>query len=102
MFWQTPILFACVAGMMSWHRSGRRAFLVLAVANIVLYALSISAMAGYQGGRTTSMRYMIVALPFFCMLLPDIRTVAYRRLFLLLFALSAANCFVLRSEEHTS
>jgi hypothetical protein len=95
MFWQMPILFVSAAGVVSWHRSGRRAFLAFAVANIGLYALSISAMDGYQGGRTTSMRYMIIALPFFCMLLPDIRTFAYRKVFLLLFVVSAANSFVL-------
>jgi hypothetical protein len=66
-----------------------------AVANIALYALSISAMDAYRGGVTTSMRYMIVALPFFCILLPDLRAFAYRRTFLLLFAVSAANMFVL-------
>ena len=95
LFWQMPILFACGPGVVSWYRSGRRDFLTFAVANIGLYALSISAMSGFAGGRTTSMRYMIVALPFFCMLLPDIGTFAYRRVFLLLFLVSAANCFVL-------
>jgi hypothetical protein len=95
MLWQMPILFACVPGVVAWYRSGRRAFLAFALANICLYALSITAMGGYQGGRTTSMRYMIVALPFFCMLMPDIDTMAHRRVFLVLFALSAANCFVL-------
>jgi hypothetical protein len=38
---------------------------------------------------------MIIALPFFCMLLPDLRTFAYRKTFLVLFAVSAANMFVL-------
>jgi hypothetical protein len=94
-FWQMPILLLAVFGVVSWYRSGRRAFLAFAVANIALYALSISAMDGYQGGATTSMRYMIVALPFFCMLLPDLRAFAYRKTFLLLFAVSAANTFVL-------
>ena len=80
---------------MSWYRSGRRAFLALAIANIALYALSIAALDFYQGGSTTSMRYMIIALPFFCVLLPDFRAFAYRKTFLLLFAVSAANMFVL-------
>jgi len=57
--------------------------------------LSISGLESYQGGLTTSMRYMIVTLPFFCILLPDIRAVAYKKMFLLLAALSAANMFVL-------
>ncbi len=95
LIWQMPVLLACIPGVASWYRSGRRAFLAFAIANIGLYALSISAMGPFQGGRTTSMRYMIVALPFFCMLLPDVRTFAWRRLFLVLFAVSAANCFVL-------
>ena len=82
-------------GVVSWYRSGRRAFLAFAVANIALYALSISSLVVYQGGHTTSMRYMIIALPFFCILLPDIRAFAYRKTFLLLFAVSAANMFVL-------
>ena len=92
-FWQMPILLMSGFGVVSWYR--RRAFLAFAVANIALYALSISAMDAYQGGVTTSMRYMIVALPFFCILLPDLRAFAYRRTFLLLFAISAANMFVL-------
>jgi hypothetical protein len=41
------------------------------------------------------MRYLIIALPFFCMLLPDLYTFPYRKTFLLLFAVSAANVFVL-------
>jgi hypothetical protein len=41
------------------------------------------------------MRYMIIALPFFCVLLPDLRAFAYRKTFLLLFAVSALNVFVL-------
>ena len=94
-FWQMPILLLAVFGAVSWYRSGRRAFLAFAVANVALYALSISAMDGYQGGATTSMRYMIVAMPFFCILLPDLRALAYRKTFLLLFAVSAANTFVL-------
>jgi hypothetical protein len=92
-FWQMPILFMSVFGVVSWYR--RRAFLAFAVANIALYALLISAMDAYQGGVTTSMRYTIVALPFFCILLPDLRAFAYQKTFLLLFAISAANMFVL-------
>jgi hypothetical protein len=95
LFWQTPVLLVSVFGVMSWYRSDRRSFLAFAVANIAAYALSISALAQYQGGQTTSMRYMIIALPFFCVLLPDLRTFVYRKTFLVLFAVSAANVFVL-------
>lgn len=95
LFWQTPILLLAVPGAVAWYRSGRRAFLALSVANIVLYSLSISGLESYQGGLTTSMRYMIVTLPFFCILLPDIRAFAYKKMFLLLVAVSAANMFVL-------
>ena len=42
------------------------------------------------------MRYMIIALPFFCLLLPEIRSIRVPgSMFLLLFAVSAANMFVL-------
>jgi hypothetical protein len=95
LFWQMPILLASVFGAVSWYRSPGRAFLAFAVANIAIYALSISAMDAYQGGLTTSMRYLIIALPFFCILLPDFCAFAYRKTFLLLFAVSAANVFVL-------
>jgi len=95
LFWQTPILLASVFGVVSWYRSGHRAFVAFAVGTIALYALSISTMDGFQGGTTTSMRYMIITLPFFCMLLPDLSAVGYRKTFLLLFAVSAANAFVL-------
>lgn len=101
-FWQTPILLLAAVGIVPWYRSGRRAFLALALANIVLYSLSIAALDFYQGGVTTSMRYMIVAVPFFCVLLPDCRASAYRKTFLLLFAVSAANMFVLAATSTMS
>jgi hypothetical protein len=82
-------------GAVSWYRSGSRTFLAFAVTNIVVYALSISSLVVYQGGQTTSMRYLIIALPFFCVLLPDLRAFAYRKTFVALFALSAANMFVI-------
>jgi hypothetical protein len=95
LFWQTPILLVSIFGIASWYRSGRRAFLAFAVGNIAVYTLSLSAVAAYQGGQTTSMRYLIIALPFFCILLPDLYTFPYRKTFLLLFAVSAANVFIL-------
>jgi hypothetical protein len=95
LFWQTPILLVSVFGILSWYRSGRRAFLAFAVGNIVVYTLALSGVAAYQGGQTTSMRYLIIALPFFCILLPDLYTFRYRKTFLLLFAVSAANAFIL-------
>ena len=95
LIWQTPVLLVSLFGIHSWYRSGRRLFLAFAVANIAAYALSISSLVAYQGGQTTSMRYMIIALPFFCILLPDLRTFAYRKTFLVLFAVSAANMFVI-------
>ena len=94
-FWQMPLLLLAIFGIPSWYRSGRRPFLALVIANITLYTLSIAALDFYQGGLTTSMRYLIVALPFFCVLLPDFRAFAYRKTFLLLFAVTAANMFVL-------
>jgi hypothetical protein len=69
--------------------------LAFLVANISIYALSISALDAYQGGQTTSMRYLIIALPFFCILLPDLPAFAYRKTFVGLFAVSAANAFVI-------
>jgi hypothetical protein len=95
LFWQTPILLVCVFGIVSWYRSGRRAFLAFAVGSIAAYTVSLSGVAAYQGGQTTSMRYLIIALPFFCILLPDLYTFRYRKTFLLLFAVSAANVFIL-------
>src|SRR5205807_1116774 len=56
LFWQTPILLVSVFGIASWYRSGRRAFVAFAVGNIAAYTLSLSAVAAYQGGQTTSMR----------------------------------------------
>jgi hypothetical protein len=95
LIWQTPVLLVSVFGIASWYRSGRRLFLAFTLANIAAYAFSISSLVAYQGGQTTSMRYMIIALPFFCILLPDLRTFAYRRTFLVLFTVSAANMFVI-------
>ena len=50
LFWQTPILLASVFGVVSWYRSGRRAFVAFAVGTIALYALSISD-HGWSSGR---------------------------------------------------
>ena len=41
------------------------------------------------------MRYLIVALPFLCMLLPEFGAFVFPKIFLLLFAVSAANMFAL-------
>ena len=92
---QMPVLALSAAGAWMWLRSGRRKSVAFALVNIACYALSVSSMRGWEGGGTTSMRYMIVALPFFCMLLPEVRGVAHRTVFLLLFAVSAVNMFVL-------
>lgn len=92
---QMPVLALSAVGIWAWLRSGRHQAVAFALANIACYALSVSSMSGWAGGGTTSMRYMIVALPFFCLLLPEVRGVAQRTLFLLLFAVSAANMFVL-------
>jgi len=95
LLYQTPILLLSAAGALSWYRSSRRGVAALAAANIVAYLLAISAMDGWYGGATTSMRYTIVALPFFCVLLPDLQAFRYRKTFLLLFVLSAAEMLVL-------
>ena len=95
MFYQMPVLLLSAVGVLSWYRSGRRGFVALAITNIVVCLLSISAMDGWHGGATTSMRYMIVALPFFCALLPDLHEFRYRKAFLLLVTLSAAEMFIL-------
>jgi len=89
-FYQTPVLLLSAAGMVSWYRSSRRGFAALAIANIVAYVLAIAAMDGWYGGATTSMRYTIVAVPFFCVLLPDLHAFRYRKAFVLLFTISAA------------
>ena len=94
LFFQNPVLVLSAAGALSWYRSRRRAFVALAAANIVVYLASISAMDGWSGGATTSMRYMIIALPFMCTLLPDIPAFRHRKLFVVLFAISAAAMFM--------
>ena len=94
-FYQTPILLLSAVGVLSWYRSSRRGFAALAIANIVVYLLAISAMDGWYGGATTSMRYTIIALPFFCALLPDLRAFPYRKTFLLLFTISAVEMLAL-------
>jgi hypothetical protein len=96
LFWQTPILLFAIAGaVLWWRRADRRAVVALAVANIAGYVLSVSALSAFEGGVTTSMRYLIVALPFFCILLPDLGTFTWRRSFLVAFVVSAANMFAI-------
>jgi len=95
LFWQAPVLLFAAFGVVTWYRSGRRAVLALAVGNITAYALSLSAVDAYEGGLTTSMRYMIVTLPFFCILLPNLESFVFPKIFVLVLAVSAANMFVL-------
>lgn len=96
LFYQMPVLFLSAAGLESWYRSRHRAYVALAAANIALFLLVISAMAdGWGGGVTSSMRYMIIALPYFCLLLPEPRASGHRAIFVSLFAISAANMFIL-------
>jgi hypothetical protein len=94
-FYQMPVLLLSAFGMLSWYRSSRRGFGAFAIANIAVYLLLTSAMDGWYGGATTSMRYMIISLPFFCALLPDLHAFRYRKAFLLLFTLSAVEMFIL-------
>src|SRR5262249_21009090 len=79
LFWQTPVLLLAVPGAIAWYRARRVPMLALSLSNIVAYTLSVTAMDTYQGGVTTSMRYMIVALPYFCLLLPDVCAFAWRK-----------------------
>ena len=95
LFVQSPILMLAVPGAVLHYRQGHRALTLLAIANIAVYSAAISAMDAWGGGATTSMRYMIVTLPFFCLLLPDVRTWWALALFLPLFVFSAANMYVL-------
>jgi hypothetical protein len=95
LFVQIPVLLFSFDGAAQWYRSERRAFFGLLVANVVVYALSISALDAYDGGATTSRRYLIIALPSFCILLPDFCPLAWRRAFVAVFAVSAANMFIL-------
>jgi hypothetical protein len=93
--YQTPILLMAIPGAVWMYRAARRDLVILATANIVLYAVAVGSMFAWDGGLTTSMRYMIVTLPFFCLLLPEPRSIASRLAFVALFAVSAANMFAL-------
>jgi hypothetical protein len=94
-FQHMPILALTCVGLLWSYRPGRRAFLAFAIANIAGYSLAVSALTtAWHGGVTTSARYLIVALPFFCLLLPDLTVTPVRGAFVVLLAITAANMFV--------
>ena len=65
-----PVLLFAFLGALRSLRKGDTAWLAACVLNILLYVGAISSYIFWDGGWSTGARYLIVALPFFCFLLP--------------------------------
>lgn len=95
LLFQTPVLLMSLPGAVTMYRGVRRDVVLFAIANIALYVLSVASMFAWDGGVTTSMRYLIVALPFVCLLLHEPTSRGHRAVLITLFVFSAANMLVL-------
>jgi hypothetical protein len=68
-----PILGIAVLNALCRPLDARhRWFFLLCVSNVAAYFYAISSYSGWDGGNATGPRYLIVALPFFCLLLPPL------------------------------
>ena len=65
-----PVLLFALVGALHLLRKRDTAWLSACVLNIVLYVGAISCYIFWDGGWSTGARYLIVAIPFFCFLLP--------------------------------
>jgi hypothetical protein len=67
-----PVLLFAFLGALRLLRKGETAWLAACVLNILLYLGAISCYVFWDGGWSTGARYLIIALPFFCYLLPSL------------------------------
>jgi energy-converting hydrogenase Eha subunit E len=66
-----PVLLFAFVGALHLLRKRDTAWLAACVLNVLLYVGAISSYVFWDGGWSTGARYLIVALPFFCFLLPS-------------------------------
>ena len=75
-----PVLLFAFMGAYRLLRKGEIAWLTACAMNIALYIGAISCYVFWDGGWSTGARYLIVALPFFCFLLPALESMGKRTL----------------------
>lgn len=67
-----PVLIVALPGLVRTWRCADRARSLTLAAQALGYVLFIAAYAGWHGGRATAARYLIPALPFWCLFLPHV------------------------------
>jgi hypothetical protein len=90
-FLQMPVLFFSVVGALQLYRSGKRWLFIYLVGAFVLTNLILSCYFLWDAGWSTSARYLIVALPFLVLLMPNLSKFCYRKIFYAALSLSVFN-----------
>jgi hypothetical protein len=68
-----PILSVALVNALRGPRlQANRNFFVLCALNVAFYLVAIASFRGWYGGNATGPRYLIVSLPFWCLLLPAV------------------------------
>jgi hypothetical protein len=96
-----PVLFFAFLGALHLLRKGDAVWLAACVLNILLYVGAISCYVFWDGGWSTGARYLIVALPFFGLLLPSLDSMGRKTLalYIVLGAISFMNMLAIATVE---
>ena len=96
-----PVLLFAFLGALRLLRKGDTAWLAACVLNILLYLGAISCYMFWDGGWSTGARYLIIALPFFCFLLPSLGSMGRktRAIYVVLGMISFLNMLAIATVE---
>ena len=96
-----PVLAFVLLGVILAWKDGHRALVAASVSAIVAVHILAASFNGWRAGWSTGPRYLIVAIPFWCLLLPDLgrlrRFVRYA--YLAAMALSSLNMIAIAAVE---
>jgi hypothetical protein len=92
---------AAFLGALRLRSKGDIAWLAACVLNILLYVGAISCYVFWDGGWSTGARYLIIALPFFCFLLPPLDSMGRktRAIYIALGTISFMNMLAIATVE---
>ena len=97
-FLYMPILFFSIGGAICLFRKGAKDIAVLCAMICIGLLFVVSAFNGWRGGNTSGARYLIVAMPFWCILLSGLigqLKGLWRHLYCFFAALSGLNMLVI-------
>lgn len=96
-----PVLLFAFVGAFHLLKKRDGSWMAACVLNIVVYIAAISCYIFWDGGWSTGARYLIVALPFFCFLLPSFDSMGRKTLtiYIVLGAISFLNMMAIATVE---